>query len=160
MDADIVKIATMAHSIEDASRVLAVAAQAKVPTIAIAMGELGFFTRILGAKYGAPFTYAGFNPERTFAPGMPWFHDLKRDYFYDRSTTKTEVYAVVGDPIAPEPEPGDPQRGVPRPRPEQGAGADPDPLGPAQAVARRAGLARHQGVQRHDPAQGGRSSRS
>jgi 3-dehydroquinate dehydratase/shikimate dehydrogenase len=99
IDADIVKIATMAHSIEDASRVLAVAAQAKKPTIAIAMGELGHFTRILGAKFGAPFTYAGFNPERNFAPGMPWFKDLKNDYAYDYINEDTEVYAVVGDPI-------------------------------------------------------------
>lgn len=99
-DADIVKIATMAHSIEDASRVLAVAAQAKVPTIAIAMGEIGHFTRILNAKYGAPFTYAGFNPERHFAPGMPWFEDLRRDYTYDYIDERTEVYAVLGDPIA------------------------------------------------------------
>ena len=100
LDADIVKIATMAHSIEDASRVLSVAAQAKVPTIAIAMGEIGHFTRILNAKYGAPFTYAGYNPERNFAPGMPWFEDLRRDYTYDYIDENTEVYAVVGDPIA------------------------------------------------------------
>ncbi len=60
-----------------------------MPTIAIAMGEIGSFTRILGAKYGAPFTYAGFNLDRNFAPGMPWFRDLKGDYAYDvRSTTR------------------------------------------------------------------------
>jgi len=100
MNADVVKIATMAHSIEDASRVLAIAAEAKAPTIAIAMGELGFFTRILGAKYGAPFTYAGFNRERNFAPGMPWYHELKGDYAYDQIDSATEVYAVIGDPIA------------------------------------------------------------
>jgi 3-dehydroquinate dehydratase/shikimate dehydrogenase len=99
LDADVVKIATMAHSIEDASRVLAVAAQSKVPTIAIAMGEIGYFTRLLNAKYGAPFTYAGFNPERNFAPGMPWFRDLKNDYAYEYINADTEVYGVVGDPI-------------------------------------------------------------
>jgi 3-dehydroquinate dehydratase / shikimate dehydrogenase len=100
MNADIVKIATMAHSIEDASRVLSIAAQAKVPTIAIAMGEVGFFTRVLGAKFGAPFTYAGFNRERNFAPGMPWFDELLNEYAYDQIDDHTEVYAVVGDPIA------------------------------------------------------------
>ncbi len=99
LNADIVKIATMAQSIEDASRVLSIAAQSKVPTIAIAMGEIGHFTRILGAKFGAPHTYAGFNRDRNFAPGMPWFHELKRDYFYDSINSETEVYAVIGDPI-------------------------------------------------------------
>ena len=98
-NADIVKVATMAHSLEDASVVLNVVANAKVPTIAIAMGEIGAFTRVLGAKYGAPHTYAGFNRDRTFAPGMPWFHDLRRDYAYDQIDANTEVYAVIGDPI-------------------------------------------------------------
>jgi 3-dehydroquinate dehydratase/shikimate dehydrogenase len=64
------------------------------------MGEIGFFTRVLGAKYGAPFTYSGFNPERTFAPGMPIFRDLKRDYLYDQIDAETEVFGVLGDPIA------------------------------------------------------------
>ena len=80
------------------------------------MGELGFFTRILGRKYGAPFTYAGFNPERTFAPGMPSSSDLKRDYFYDQINAETEVYARHRRPDRAEPQPGDPQRGVPPPR--------------------------------------------
>jgi 3-dehydroquinate dehydratase / shikimate dehydrogenase len=71
----------------------------KYPTIPIAMGEIGVFTRILGAKFGAPFTYAGFNPERVFAPGMLQYPVLKRDYFYNAIDAKTEVYGVIGDPI-------------------------------------------------------------
>src|SRR5262249_48914540 len=69
MDPDVVKIATLPHTVPDVSRVLQLGTQAAVPTVPIAMGEIGFFTRVLGAKYGAPFTYAGFNPERVFAPG-------------------------------------------------------------------------------------------
>jgi 3-dehydroquinate dehydratase/shikimate dehydrogenase len=63
------------------------------------MGEIGFFTRVLGRKYGAPLTYAGFHPERTFAPGMPKFQSLKRDYFYEQINSRTDVYAVIGAPI-------------------------------------------------------------
>lgn len=96
---DIIKIATQADSLADANRVMKLAATSKTPMIAIAMGEIGRFTRFLGAKYGAPYTYAGFNRERSFAPGMPWFHELKRDYFYDGINADTEVYAVIGDPI-------------------------------------------------------------
>jgi 3-dehydroquinate dehydratase/shikimate dehydrogenase len=99
MDADVVKIATLANSIADASRVLEIATKAVVPTVAIAMGALGVFTRVLGAKYGAPFTYAGFNPERTFAPGMISFQSFQSDYFHDQINAETEVYAVIGDPI-------------------------------------------------------------
>jgi len=99
MDADVVKVATLANSIADACRVMDVGIKSEVPTIPIAMGELGFFTRVLGRKYGAPFTYAGFNPERVFAPGMPLFQDLKRDYRYEEIDKETEVYGVIGDPI-------------------------------------------------------------
>lgn len=99
MDADIVKVATNALTLADASRVLHLGKTAAVPTIPIAMGELGVFTRILGAKYGAPFTYAGFHPERVFAPGMLHFGTLRKDYCYEQIDSETEVYAVIGDPI-------------------------------------------------------------
>ena len=99
MDADIVKIATKVHSIGEAMKVLQVAAQMETPTIAIAMGEVGSFTRVLGAKYGAPFTYANFNVDRSFAAGMLRYDELRRDYAYDSIDAETEAYAVIGDPI-------------------------------------------------------------
>ncbi|MBV8266170.1 MAG: type I 3-dehydroquinate dehydratase, partial [Planctomycetaceae bacterium] len=79
LDPDVVKVATLASSVADASRVLRLGTKATVPTVTIAMGPLGVFTRILNAKFGAPLTYAGFNPERRFAPGMPTYQVLKRD---------------------------------------------------------------------------------
>jgi 3-dehydroquinate dehydratase/shikimate dehydrogenase len=96
---DVVKFAVLARSVADASKVMEIASKAPSPTIGIAMGPLGVFTRILGRKYGAPFTYASFNPERSFAPGMPKFRELNKDYHYERIGPKTEVFAVVGDPI-------------------------------------------------------------
>jgi 3-dehydroquinate dehydratase / shikimate dehydrogenase len=98
-DPDVVKVATAATNLTEASRVLHLGVTAKSPTIAIAMGEIGVFTRILGAKFGAPFTYAGFNPERVFAAGMLPLGVLKKDYAYSEIDTKTEIYAVIGDPI-------------------------------------------------------------
>jgi 3-dehydroquinate dehydratase / shikimate dehydrogenase len=99
LDPDVIKTATTVTSVAQAARVLKLGAKAKAPAAAIAMGDLGFFTRILGRKYGAPLTYAGFHRERTFAPGMPRYHTLKRDYFYEQINRKTEVYAVIGSPI-------------------------------------------------------------
>ncbi len=101
-DPDVIKVATLARSVGDASRVLEVSQRAstKTPTIGIAMGPLGVFTRVVNRKYGAPFTYAGFNPERTFAPGMLSFSELRDDYGYDRINAETELYGVIGDPIA------------------------------------------------------------
>lgn len=99
LDPDIVKVATSASTLAEASRVLHLGVTGKFPTIPIAMGEVGIFTRVLGAKFGAPFTYAGFNPERVFAAGMLHFPVLKKDYFYNEIDSKTEVYGVLGDPI-------------------------------------------------------------
>jgi 3-dehydroquinate dehydratase/shikimate dehydrogenase len=98
-DPDIVKIATNATSLAEAARVLHLATTSKSPMIPIAMGELGVFTRILGAKFGAPFTFAGFNPERVFAAGMLPHPVLKRDMAYERINGETDVYGVLGDPI-------------------------------------------------------------
>ena len=86
-------------TLAEASRVLHLATTAKGPTIPIAMGEIGVFTRILGAKFGAPFTYAGFNPERVFAAGMLQYGVLKNDFAYNEINANTEVYGVIGDPI-------------------------------------------------------------
>ncbi len=99
MDADVVKVACRGHSILDAVKVLQVAAKMETPTVAISMGEVGSFTRVLGAKYGAPFTYANFNVDRSFAAGMLHYDALRRDYAYDQVDAQTEVYAVIGDPI-------------------------------------------------------------
>lgn len=98
-DPDVVKVATFAPTPADAARVLRLGIGAKHPTVSIAMGEFGVFTRVLNAKFGAPFTYAGFNPERTFAPGMLGFVALRKDYFYDEINADTEVFGVLGDPI-------------------------------------------------------------
>jgi 3-dehydroquinate dehydratase / shikimate dehydrogenase len=98
-DPDVVKVATAATSLAEASRVLHLGVTAKSPTIAIAMGEIGAFTRILGPKFGAPFTYASFNPERVFAEGMLPFKVLKKDYAFNEIDTNTSIYAVIGDPI-------------------------------------------------------------
>ena len=98
-NADIVKVACLAHSLGEASVVLETVAKSKRPMIGLAMGPHGFFTRVLGAKFGAPFTYAGFNPDRIFAPGQPNFFELRRDYFYELINADSKVYAVIGDPI-------------------------------------------------------------
>jgi 3-dehydroquinate dehydratase / shikimate dehydrogenase len=98
-DPDVVKIATTASTLAEASRVLHLGATAKAPTIPIAMGEIGIFTRVLAPKYGAPFTYAGFNPERVFAVGMINYSVLAKDYAFHEINARTDTFGVIGDPI-------------------------------------------------------------
>jgi 3-dehydroquinate dehydratase/shikimate dehydrogenase len=99
-DADAIKLAVRAQHAKDNVRVLELMRKAPRPTVAFCMGDLGMPSRILGAKFGAPFTYAAFNKERGIAPGLPSLTELKQLYFYDRINTDTKIFGVLGDPVA------------------------------------------------------------
>ncbi|MCR9199400.1 MAG: shikimate dehydrogenase [Planctomycetaceae bacterium] len=99
-DPDIIKIVTMANSPLDNVRLLQLAKNADVPTVAFCMGEMGLPSRVLCARTGAPFTYAGFSREREMAPGQLTYEEMRYLYRFDRITEKTKVFGVLGDPIA------------------------------------------------------------
>jgi 3-dehydroquinate dehydratase/shikimate dehydrogenase len=99
LDADVVKIATTANQTHDNLRVLQLMRGAKVPTVAICMGDIGTPSRILAGRFGAPFTFATFHHERTLAPGQLSFQQMTEIYHYDRIDRDTVVYGVIGDPI-------------------------------------------------------------
>lgn len=98
-DPDVVKIAVLAQKPADNLRVLNLIKDAPKPTLAFCMGDIGFASRILSAKYGAPFTYGAFNKERGIAPGMPSFQELKKMYGFERINAQTEIFGVIGDPV-------------------------------------------------------------
>ena len=99
LDADIVKICTMANHPHDNLRMLRLVRQSKVPTVGLCMGDIGVPTRILSGKFGAPFTYATFHHERALAPGQLSFDQMINVYRYDQIDAATEVYGVIADPI-------------------------------------------------------------
>lgn len=98
-DPDVVKIAVSPSTTADNIRVLKLLKDAQVPTVAICMGDLGTCTRILGAKFGSPFTYGAFNKERNFAPGILSLQELQRVYHYESIDANTQVFGVIGDPV-------------------------------------------------------------
>jgi 3-dehydroquinate dehydratase/shikimate dehydrogenase len=100
LNADIVKIATMAHSPHDNLRLMRLMTGARVPTVAFCMGEFGQPSRILAGKFGAPFTYATFHAERTMAPGQLSYQQMKEIYHYEKIDYQTEVYGVIADPVS------------------------------------------------------------
>lgn len=100
LDADIIKVVTMANSPRDCIRLLKLCKDAKKPTIAFCMGEFGLLSRLLCGRYGAPFTYATFSKEREIAPGQLSFEEMKHLYHFDKITAKTQVFGVLGDPVA------------------------------------------------------------
>jgi 3-dehydroquinate dehydratase/shikimate dehydrogenase len=99
-DADVMKLAVRAQHPSDNLRVLGLLKNAPKPTTAFCMGDLGIASRFLCAKFGAPFTFAAFNKERGIAPGMPSFEELKQVYHYDKIDADTQIYGVIGDPVA------------------------------------------------------------
>jgi 3-dehydroquinate dehydratase / shikimate dehydrogenase len=98
-DADIVKVVVRATQPSDNLRILALVKNAAKPTVAFCMGDMGFPSRILQAKFGSPFTYAAFNKERNIAPGMPSFDEVRKLYHYEHIDADTAVFGVIGDPV-------------------------------------------------------------
>jgi 3-dehydroquinate dehydratase / shikimate dehydrogenase len=89
----------MANHPHDNLRILELARGSKVPTVGLCMGDIGIPSRILGGKFGAPFTYATFHHERVLAPGQLSFQQMTEIYHYDQINADTEVYGVIADPI-------------------------------------------------------------
>ena len=99
LDADIVKIATMANQPNDTLRMLEMTRAATISTIGLCMGDIGTPSRVLAGRCGAPFTYATFNDERVLAPGQIGWRQMRDVYRYDSITPATKIYGVVADPV-------------------------------------------------------------
>jgi len=100
LDPDIVKLVTMANTPSDMVRILKIVEASNVPTVGFCMGEFGLPSRILCGKYGAPFTYAAASSDRGVAPGQLSFDDMQKVYHFDDLDSETQVFGVLGDPIA------------------------------------------------------------
>jgi 3-dehydroquinate dehydratase/shikimate dehydrogenase len=100
LDADIVKIATMANHPDDNLRMLDLVRSSRVPTVGLCMGDIGVPTRVLARRAGAPFTFATFNDDRVLAPGQIGWRQMRDLYRYESLTDATRVFGVVADPVA------------------------------------------------------------
>ena len=98
--AAVVKISVTPRTFADVGRVLALSERVRergpVPLIALAMGRLGLPTRLLGGRYGAPWTYAASAAGREAAPGQLSADVMARVYRVRDVTRDTRVYGVVG----------------------------------------------------------------
>lgn len=100
LDPDIIKLATMANSPSDMVRMLQLVKSSGVPTAGFCMGEFGMASRVLCGKYGSPLTYATFSKDRELAPGQLTFDEMKHLYRFDQINGETQVFGVLGDPLA------------------------------------------------------------
>jgi len=97
---DVAKVVTTARDITDTLRLFRLLRKASVPTIAFAMGERGFISRVLTRKYGGWLTFAALRRGAESAPGQPTAEELRSLYRYKEITAETAVYGVIGNPVA------------------------------------------------------------
>ncbi|MHC4481658.1 MAG: type I 3-dehydroquinate dehydratase, partial [Planctomycetota bacterium] len=99
---DVAKLVVTAPDLADVLPVLALLEShaAKLPLIALSMGEEGLVSRLLAGKLGAFMTYASRAEGRESAPGQVPVEEMLGMYRFPNIGAGTSVYGVVANPVA------------------------------------------------------------
>ena len=98
--ADSYKVVTTARKPSDNARILAAAKTAtRQRMIVLAMGELGFPTRVLSPVFGGVYTYAAPMLTQGTAAGQVSARSLRHIYRVDKLDRASKIYGVIADPI-------------------------------------------------------------
>ena len=112
--ADAYKLVTTARKPSDTGRVLAASkAGGRTPMIVLAMGEMGFPSRVLSPAFGGMFTYAAPIMTEGTAAGQVSGKLLRHLYRVDKLSKTTKIYGVIADPVRHSISPGCAEPGVP-----------------------------------------------
>lgn len=98
----VLKIAVQANDILDCIRIFNLLDRARTERrelIAIAMGNAGIATRILGPSRGSFLTYGALDDERATAPGQVNARKLRSLYHVDTINNETMICGLVGLPV-------------------------------------------------------------
>jgi 3-dehydroquinate dehydratase/shikimate dehydrogenase len=94
------KLVSTARKPSDLSRILAASRLSpKIPLVTLAMGEVGFPSRVLSTGLGAVFTYAAPAHAQGTAAGQVNARQLRSLYRIDKFTKAAKIFAVVADPV-------------------------------------------------------------
>ena len=96
--AEVAKLAVECHSLKDAARVMALeqeSSNSRPGHVLIGMGDKGLASRVLSARIGNRWTYAGDN----VAPGQVSTARMRDEFRYRDLRPGTAVYGVVGNPV-------------------------------------------------------------
>jgi len=96
-EVDAIKVAGAARTIMDSTRLLRFAASLR-NCVAVPMGEVGLPARLLALRDGSALAYAPVCAAT--APGQVSLHEMKHLYRAHALNRQTQVFAVIGDPIA------------------------------------------------------------
>jgi 3-dehydroquinate dehydratase / shikimate dehydrogenase len=100
VQADAYKIVTTARKPSDNVRVLAAAkALPKQRMVVLAMGELGFPTRVLSPVFGGAYTYAAPMCAEGTAAGQVSARYLRHLYRVEKLKKSAKIYGVIADPV-------------------------------------------------------------
>lgn len=98
--ADAYKIVTTARKPSDNLRVLSLArTHARVPLILLAMGEIGFPSRVLSPLFGGLYTYAAPSASEGTAAGQVCARQLRQLYRIEKLARDAHIYGVIADPV-------------------------------------------------------------
>jgi 3-dehydroquinate dehydratase/shikimate dehydrogenase len=98
---DLVKLVSTATGLSDNLAILRMLAEHRQPPmVAIAMGEAGIVSRVLGVRAGALFTFASSGEGEQTAPGQVTAATLRELYRIGELHAATRVYGVAGQPVA------------------------------------------------------------
>jgi 3-dehydroquinate dehydratase/shikimate dehydrogenase len=94
------KIVYTANHINDCFDALDLLHKTSGERIAFCMGQAGLISRIIVKKLDGFVTFASIDSETATAPGQLAVEQLKKLYRYDSINADTELYGVIGSPIA------------------------------------------------------------
>jgi 3-dehydroquinate dehydratase/shikimate dehydrogenase len=97
------KIVTKAASISDTLAIFRLLDRARAEgrdLIAMAMGEAGLITRVLGPASGGFLTYAALARGRESAPGQPDCEEMTRLYRVGHVSPDTIITGIIGNPVS------------------------------------------------------------
>jgi 3-dehydroquinate dehydratase/shikimate dehydrogenase len=101
--ASVLKLAVRAHDAIDCIPVFKLLEQARRDgrkMIAIAMGQAGIATRILGPALGGFLTYAALDKAHQTAPGQVSAAELRDCYRINKLNAESEVLGLIGSPVS------------------------------------------------------------
>jgi 3-dehydroquinate dehydratase/shikimate dehydrogenase len=93
---DVIKLATVARTPEEAWPLIQVLVHPPVPTVVVGLGKPGVMLTVLGKKIGAPWTYAALERGMEAYPGQPTVRDLETVYRYRDIARTTRLLGVTG----------------------------------------------------------------
>lgn len=97
------KIVTRANSVTDSLGVMKLIERVRArrqEIIAIAMGEAGVMTRVLGPAFGNFLTYGSLDKRKESAPGQPTCDELVNLYRVRRISRNTRIAGIIGSPVS------------------------------------------------------------